>query len=423
MNGRKLFSYLKKAFLMGSIKTIIVTLSTIILLPLIIQKIGIDKYGLISLVMIFGGVSVFADFGISKSVTILIGKKDSDASSIISNALVINALILSLIACVFIFVVVNDYPVLGKKLDITHEIKNYIVFMGFSYLVFMLLNNLLVAILEAFFLVHYVSVGYMISSISINFILYTVSILSDSLYWLLAAPVCSIFIVSLCFIFIVKVHTDVRLVLPRLQIMRGMLTLSYKFMRLGVINSLVIPANKYLIVYITGSSALLGVFDVGLKIAMIANSFLNSITQPLLAIFSSSDHDKSQTYSVALKISLLLLVFYILGLISFSFTGELIVKFIAPENYIQLYEVSFIFLIGVVFSSVAEPFYKALLGTERLKEALWLKLLVPVVNVITYCFLKNHTHSFSIAYSFSMFFSSLLIIIYYIYTQKANSER
>ena len=73
MTRIQLVSYLKKSFLTGAFKTVIVTLSTVIFLPLIISNVGMTNYGLISLTLIFGNMVVFADFGISKSVTLLIG--------------------------------------------------------------------------------------------------------------------------------------------------------------------------------------------------------------------------------------------------------------------------------------------------------------------------------------------------------------
>jgi O-antigen/teichoic acid export membrane protein len=418
MNGKQLFLYLKKTFLSGSLKTIIVSLSTIILLPLIIQKIGIERYGLLSLTMVFGGVSVFADFGISKSVTILIGRKGSNVNAIISNALFINATILMILACIFIYITVNNFPILGDKLDITNDLKHYIVFIGFVYLSFVLLNNLLVAILEAFFLVHYVNVGFMFSSVTTNAFIFGLSLLSESLYLILMAPILSIITVTLYFIFTIKRHTQIRFVCPCFIEIKLMLSLSFKFMKIGMINSLIIPINKYLIIYTTGSSALLGVFDIGLKLSLIALSFLNSITQPLMGVFSNANQKKSEILSIAIKVSSTLTVLYIVGIAFFHFIGMRIIEFMAIDNYKQLYAVSFILILGVTFSAISEPFYKALLGTERLKEALYLKLSIPIINVCLYFILQEQTYRFALSYSIAIFSSSCLIIIYFISTHK-----
>ena len=213
MTGNQLVTYLKKSFFTGTFKTIIVTLSTIIFLPLIISKIGMANYGLISLTLIFGGMVVFADFGISKSVTLLIGKlKDkSNSSKIVTSALVINGIIMFIIGLILSFLVYLNIPLLGTQLDISISLRNYIVLIGFISLIIFLLNNLLTAILEAFYLMHYVNIGFTISSVLVNLCIYLMSILTDSIYLLILSPVLAYLSVTMFFLFIVIKHTPVYL--------------------------------------------------------------------------------------------------------------------------------------------------------------------------------------------------------------------
>ena len=77
MQIEELRKYLTKAFLTGSIKTIFVILSTILFLPLIIKNIGMSNYGIIALATIFSGNIAFLDLGISKSITLMLGKSKS----------------------------------------------------------------------------------------------------------------------------------------------------------------------------------------------------------------------------------------------------------------------------------------------------------------------------------------------------------
>ena len=418
MTGNKLVTYLKKSFFTGAFKTVIVTLSTIIFLPLIIQQVGMETYGLISLTLIFGGMVVFADFGIAKSVTLLIGQNEdkNNVNTIVSNALMINLSMLTLIGFVFFMLVYFNVPILGEKLQITHSLKNFILFVGFILLAIMLINNLLVAILEAYYLVHYANIGFSLSSILINVFIYSTSILTDSIYILLMAPVVSFVSVSLYFLYIIKTHTKVGFTKPDRKQIKNMLSISYKFLNIGLINSLMIPANKYLLIYVTGSSATLGIFDIGLKIAMIANSFLNTIAQPLFGVFSNMNKNKKEILKIASKASILLLLLYIIGSSVFYFSGKYITHFIDMEHHEELFLIGMILLVGITFSSVSEPFYRALLGTERLNEALYLKLLIPVFNIIFYFILgyENSLEQIAFAYSLGVFLSSFIIIIYYI---------
>ena len=123
MTEKKLITYLKKSFFTGAFKTIVVTLSTIILLPLIISKIGIQHYGLISSTMILSSMVVVSDFGISKTVTLLIGEDEdkSNANHIVINAFVINIFMLSIIG-VLLYTLIEIYhiPILANYLSASH---------------------------------------------------------------------------------------------------------------------------------------------------------------------------------------------------------------------------------------------------------------------------------------------------------------
>ena len=413
----KLIRYLKKSFLTGTFKTLIVIISTIVFIPLIIQKIGMDTYGLISLTMIFGGMVVFADFGISKSVTLLIGKEKNknNINDIISNALFINIVILLVIALIlYIFVIVLNINIFGEELKISESLKKHIILIGFLSFSIILINNLLTAILEAFYLMHYVNIGYTISSLLLNISIYSISLLTESLYILIMSPLFTFLIVTYYYLFIVRKFTKIRIVTINFLEMKKILSISYQFFNIGVLNALILPLNKYLIIYFTGNSSYLGIFDVSVKIGLLVNSFLNSISQPLFGVFSNYKMKVDEIYSICKKVSSLILVFLIIGIIFYYFIGIKITIFIDKDNYQELYTLSLILIIGLGMNAVSEPYYRSLLGKSRLKEAFYLKLLIPILNVFIYIILENDNVliNITIAYSSSVFISSLILIIY-----------
>lgn len=425
MNKSKLISYLKKSFYTGTIKTLVVSLSTIILLPLIITEIGIKNYGLISLTMIFGGMVVFADFGISKTVTLKIGQeKDSQKiNNIIANGLFVNFLMIILISLVVFFIVFFNIPILGEKFDESKSIQNFIIIIGFIILIIQLLNNFLTALLEAFYLYHYTNLGFTLSSVLLNLFIYIASVVSDSIYILLLSPVLSFITVNIYFTYIIKKHTKIKIGRIDKYELKDMIKMSYKFMSLSTINSLILPANKYFLILLTGNSSLLGIFDIALKIAMIANSFLNSIAQPLFGVFANMGKEKKEIFSITIKTSLILFVMYLVGNILYFFLGKEISNIIDTINYNDIYISSTILLIGITFSSVSEPFYRALLAQEKLRYAFYLKLLIPIINFIFFFILVNNNmlEKISLAYSIAIFLSSLAIICFYIYDYKKEN--
>lgn len=418
MEKQKLISYLKKSFYTGSFKTIVVALSTIVLLPLIIQKVGLETYGLISLTMIFGGMVIFADFGISKTVTLLIGQDETkkEANNIISNALFINMCIIFLIGSILYILVYLNIPILGENLKIDSKLKDFILLIGFFILSIMLLNNILTAILESYYLSHYINIGFTISSVLLNLSIYTTSLISDSIYLLIISPLFSFVIVTIYFISILRKKTNISLKRPSKDGILKMFLISFKFLNIGLVNGLIIPLNKYFIILLTGSTVILAIFDIGLKISLLASSFLNSISQPLFGIFSNMNKKKDEIFNVALKTTLLIFALYCIGNIVFYVWGINIIIFIDKINKEEIFNVSLILLVGLTFSSVSEPFYRALLGESRLKEAFYLKLLIPILNTVIYLLfsIENKLYKFTLSYAVSVFISSFIIILWYI---------
>jgi len=428
MTEKKLINYLKKSFFTGVFKTVVVTLSTIILLPLIISKIGMGHYGLIALTMILPGMVVIGDFGISKTVTLLIGEDEDkkNVNNIVINAFTINIFMLFIIGTIlYIFTIIYNLPILGNNLDIDTKLQDYIVLVGFISLCLVLVNNLLAAILEAYYLMHYINIGFMLSSILTNLYIYIASMLSDSLYLLLLTPTIAFLTVSFYFIYIVISHTNIRIGKISFSQIKNMLGISYKFLNISLVNALVIPANKYFIIYLTGNTTLLGLFDIGLKVAMIANSFLSSIAQPLFGVFSNITKEKEKIFKISKQVSAILFVLFLIGMIVFFYIGLDIVRFIDNSNAELLFNVTLVLMIGISFIAVSEPFHRALLSTKRLKAALFLKLLIPILNILFYFILFNFSqlHRFVYAYSSAVFLSSLIIIIFYIFTYRNELDK
>jgi O-antigen/teichoic acid export membrane protein len=416
LSKRSLFSYLRISFVTGATKTTLVTLSTLIFLPLIIKEIGMDNYGLISMAMIFSSVHVFADFGIAKTVTLLLGQGKEDGKAIISSAVIINLFILSIIGGAIGLLLLFDINFFGNNTEISQYIQNEILIVGFILLTLTQMNNFLSAILEAKLQMHYVNIGYMISSISLNATIYLFSILFESVPIILIAPIFSFSLVTIYLFIIIIIKTDTSIGKPTYNEFQKILKVAYGFLSLGIINAILIPTNKYFIVFITGSSTVMGVFDVSLKIAMMANSFLNSIAQPLFGVFARMKGEKKQIYTVARKVSLVLLSFYCIGCIIFYFTGESISKIIDIENHKHIYTATMVLIIGVSFSSVSEPFYRAMLTTGKLKPAFFMKMSALAVNFLVFICMRYVDYPYStiitIAYASAILFSSLTIITY-----------
>jgi O-antigen/teichoic acid export membrane protein len=385
MKTEELFKYLKKSFFTGSAKTIVVSVVTLIFLPLIINQIGMGKYGLVAMTMMFGGAVIIVDFGISKTITLLLGKTEAikEKNEIVADAFLITTSILVIAGIVFFSLIFFKVPILGNALSISHELKNYIIFSGFMTLAIMMVNNLCTAILESYLLMHYVNVGFGLSSIGFHLILFLAGLLFNSDFILVSTPFISYAIVTVYYLALIHKKTDLKLVKPSIGRAKKIMPISIKFLGLSLVSSLAMPVNKYILLLLSGNPVIIGIYDLGLKIAFMANSFLNSIAQPLFGVFTKFKEDKIQAFVIAKKVSFIILCMYLVGIFSY-FVGEFITEIIDPDNGYLLFTTSFMLVAFISYTSISEPFYRAFIGLSYLKKAMTFKLFAIIFNILLY---------------------------------------
>lgn len=388
---------------------------TLALIPLIIGRIGMANYGVIMLTLIFNSAASFIDVGFSKSVTLLLGKTSESLreSQIVSAALIINLLLAVIISSIIFVLVANDVKVFGKEFDKV-EYTGVILISGLLILWISLLKNLSIAILEAKYMVHYINIGNTFSSVFLYLSLYLFTFLTIELKTLLFIPVVPLLITLFYFILIICKKTSLSFTRVNFVIFREISKVSVKFLNIGIVNAIISPANKYALVLLTGNPAYLGILDVGMKIAKAANNVLGSLSVPLFGVFSNLQ-DSNEIYRVVKKTTTILFIAFIAGVVAFYFTRNLFANIFDAENAELIAQTSFWLLFGICSIGVSEPAYRALLGMARLKEALLLKIIVPITNVIVFIVLYSQPGLFRITYalSFSMIIGAISILFYY----------
>lgn len=411
--------YLKISVVSGLSKSFIVTGLTLLLIPLIIKKIGLDNYGLIMLTLVSSSAVSIVDLGISKTVTFLIGRSSNDNSSneIVTGALIINIILLFIISLFISIILYLDIPIFGSAFGQDYNISMILV-VGLWVLSVSLMNALAIAILEGFYLMHFVNIGNLLSSMLLYGAIYLTTFFSTDILILISVPVCTLMLIFFFYLFIIFNKTNLRLVKVNWVTLKGILIISLKFLNLGVLNSIIIPANKYLLIFLTGNTLILGIFDISLKIAISANNLLSSLSGPLFGIFSNS-RNVIEKYRIVKKTTLILFTTVIIGSFIYYFAKDFIANMLDENNGKIIADISFILLIGLAFSGVSEPVYKVLLGSDKLKYAFYLKLTIPILNILFYIIFYSYSDLLRVTYAMSLgfFFGSIIMISYYFQKQ------
>jgi O-antigen/teichoic acid export membrane protein len=411
----KLFNYLKLSFLTGASKTIVVSVITLILLPLIINTIGIERYALIAITMLFGGSVVFIDFGISKAVTLLLGRSENQKTKneIVSDVFLLTGFLLIFISLLCFSLIYFKIPILGNSISVSKNLQHYIIFSGALTLFILMLNNLFISILESYLLNHYVNICHAITSILFNSFLFITGFLFTSDFILVSVPFVSFATISIFYLYIIYKKTDIRLVKPSILRLNRVFPVSIKFFAISVINTIAVPINKYLLLMLSGDLTIIGLYELGFKISLLANSFLNSVAQPLFGVFSNYKNNKLQAFIVAKKVSIIIFFMYFFGVLIFIFVGEYICQLIDTSNSVLLFKISLAMIVFIGFTSISEPFYRAFIGVSLLKKALKYKVIGISSNAILFFifYSLDPLKRIILSYGFSIVLTSVVIII------------
>lgn len=420
---KNITKYLQKNFLASTSKTLITSLVTLLLLPLIIKKLGIELYGIISLTLLFSGVSSLIDLGLSKAIILLSGEKGVNENKIVSSALYINLFIISLLLIVFVGLQLLSVDLLGSNLNVDESNKFIILNIGFILLVLMLLNNLCRTILEAKYKMHIVNLTLAIYTPLLYLSIFIVSFFTNKIYVFVLLPLILTFLMFAFNVIYLKANTSIQIIKVTKSDIAFVLKKSFAFLNIGLINSMVMPLMRYLFVLLVADVALYGVFDLSFKIAMLANSFILSLAAPMFAVFSKEVKTNSKKMiQVAYKIFYISIAMYLAINVGYYFLGNFVLSFLDIEktNLELLYNITFILILSLGTVAVVEIFYRFFLGNNQLKKAFLLKLMVPVFGVILFLILKdvNLVYRFIYAYGISLVFSAVFIALSFIISNK-----
>ncbi|MGV6830163.1 MAG: hypothetical protein ACWA5P_01205 [bacterium] len=422
----KISEYIKKNFLVSISKTITVSLVTLILLPLIINRIGLDLFGIVGLTLLFSSVSSIVDLGLSKAVVLLTGEKKISENKVFSAAILINLSIIGILTLVFILLRFLGVNLLGSDINMTNSDQDILITVSFFLLILMLLNNLCRSILEAKLLMHIGNLSLTLYTPVLYLSIFVLSFFTKEVVWYIITPLVVTLAMFAFYVFYIFYKTKIQFSLVSIKELKYVFKSTLSFLNIGLINSMVTPIMRYAFILMVADTGLYAIFDLSFKIAMIANSFIVALSVPMLAIFANEQKNKAMV-KVTWKIFYWSVIIFTTIILGYYLIGEYVLEFLQLEvqNLSLLYEITFVLILSLGFVGAVEIFYRFFLGNNQLKKAFLLKLIVPVVGIISFYLFEefNLIYRFIYAYGVALFISALAIVLAFINEQKIQLAR
>ena len=410
--------YILKSFSTGVLTSAGTALVSLLFIPLLVSNMGQEGFGAWVFLNFYIGLAGFGQLGLTKANVLILNDQalKEEHPEYLGGVLTLG-LILALLFCggAFIFSssLVSSY---STQTLLEHELQK-LSRVGAILLSVAILNSIFASIQEARLKVHIVNVT-----------LFSITATNYLAAWLVSSITGSVTMACISTLAVFTIGTILQGYLaltdyvtpskPSPRHLQYIFRLSLGFVGISIVNLLIIPLNRYLVVVLGGGMVSHALFDTGLKLAMAANRILAMIGVPLLGIFSkfnSSTEDTLKMAGILKKATLLVTILYFSGVLLFGGTGQILCDLLFPDDSQRLLVVSLIMVIGVCTSGVAEPSVRGLWAVKALWGCFAISLVMLLINVATpflYQPIPNYL-IFPISYSLAIFCGSILYVSFF----------
>ena len=414
MELNQIKKYIIQNLYTGIIKSLLTIILSSIAIPLIIRNIGIEQYGVISIVLVFSSFTGILDLGLSKTLISFRTKERVNIKEI-SAIYLINLGIFSLLIGFSIIMYLFKINLLGTKIMMAPQVLRLTNSLAMLLLALGILNNLLRASLEADFKLQLVNWGFLIQSTIIHLGWLSLSLLHADISLFLFIPLISSGI-AIIYHLILLPPIYFTLQMPDISSIRNVLGITFQFFKIGSLNSIHLPLMKYIIILFLGEGRMIGIFELSTKLAVLANNLMAYISNPFFSIAAKhQQRNKEHVRRLIKKVTRFLLMISISGYVVFLVLNKFLILYFFKEYSNEIFDVLHFVLIGYLFIAASESVQKYYLGIGEIELVARIKGIAIILNMCLVICLHSlnvlSLTSIATAYSLSLIFTGSFWLI------------
>ncbi|MBN1870881.1 MAG: oligosaccharide flippase family protein [Candidatus Omnitrophica bacterium] len=412
----KLKSYLQKCILTGLGRSFGSSLISLIFIPLIIHNVGMEKYGIWMILSIFANSLSITDLGLSKAMVYFIPKQKSnqEINQIYSAGLIINSAIVLVIIMMGLTIYWLRIDVWGGTDAFPVEFGRRLLLYGLFTACISLATSFFRSVLEGFYKLYLVNLGFLLQTTTINILVYILSFFTGDVEHFIFG---TMFIYVAMYVFhlsLIRLKTSAVFCRPGVSFLKSVIKYSLGVFSIGSLASVLQPMNGYLLVLFSGDMRIYGIFDVASKIAVAASGVLQSFVMPFFSVFSGYGKERiNEIKNILHKCLMGLGGAYVVGWTLFFLIGRSILGAVIRNESVELYNATLIQITGVVLITVADPFFRAFLALGNLRLAFKIKIFQPIIDIICILLLGGLAplYRFSAAYSIACGCTAIVYVV------------
>lgn len=341
-------------------------LAAIIIIPLLMKHIGMERFGVLTLIFALIGFMNIFDFGLTRSITNCVIKYKSNETLLlvsIKTGWFIIVSILTVVACLILIFnqVITSYIFNVSNPTLHHEVSNSLLIVAFS-LPFVISQATFVGVLEAFSCFKKISLGKIPFSILMYLVPAIISFYSNSLFYITLALCALRIIMAVCFFIMMnnELNKVTSKTLSSVKIQKNIALELFKYGGWVSISNIIAPImlyiDRFFVASIVGASLVAYYttpYEVVSKMSIVAVS-VSGVLFPLLASKIPTDPQLANKYfkRSLLGICLALLLPVIIGI---TFANTILTLWINKAFAANASVIFSLFLIGFLIHGLIQP--------------------------------------------------------------------
>jgi O-antigen/teichoic acid export membrane protein len=380
---------LVKSSISGVVQFIVSTLLVFITIPIFIKVLGVESYGVYSLVALVGSVNTFANLGLSVSLVRFLseqGKTRESDHDIVMTLIILAIIITPLVVCGVYF----RKFILLQVLNVPWRLLNDAVWLFFAMLasnVLILFGQVFSAILDSQQKIYLTNLYQILYNMINSGLLLIVLLLGRELKYV-ALPILMSTLVWFCTLVISSIQMWGRLSLRGLKtnwwrITKKQLSYGTQIYLSGLVLLLYEPFTKILVSHFIGIAEV-GIFDIGLKVKNQVYGFMAKLLYPLFPFLSKlTDPQKTRDIVHDTEQKLFFIVMPLIGII-LVVSKPLMALFFHSNVDVLAITVACIVSGYLIGSITVTPMFQYLTVKGHVTLTIFIQLINVVVNVLAF---------------------------------------
>ena len=364
------------------------TLVLLLVLPVILNAIGLESYGKWAKIFLFTSLIAVVNLGVSNALTAFLNSHDSSMHWIGIRKSTVRVLF----GLICVLIIIHLLTILDLTFKgLTEQERFELLLFGDLTLVFGAISGMLQGVIRYLLLDYWISIGnLLLTSVTYGVLLIFVQKFTYSFY---AAPAIAYFIALVVYLNLTYKYLYESYIKRQVQSKSVVSTLKLTGHTLvGLQNGLNQPTSRLLAEFFLSSNASYAILDIGFRVLMFFGGIVQSVSAPLFSMWSGNhDEEPKRTLNKSLLLSLLISV---LSVVFFSIFGQYLLEHfgIQIDSMFNIILISLFFYLSI---TVVEPINRYLWAKENFKDVILLRLpilfLMPfIAKILLYYFSEDY---------------------------------